>query len=115
MRSALLPTVAKCIGELFWTCFDENSGNMSQYIGYGNCAGFLLSKDQSSIGDFKPVQDSTINPITGSVDHGSNAGLADMTEEEKEREAERLFVLFERLNATGVVKVTNSVSSPPTG
>ncbi|KAF2223789.1 guanine nucleotide exchange factor [Elsinoe ampelina] len=32
-----------------------------------------------------------------------------MTEEEKEREAERLFVLFERLKATGVVDVVNPV------
>lgn len=32
-----------------------------------------------------------------------------MTEEEKEREAERLFVLFERLKQTGVVDVKNPV------
>ena len=32
-----------------------------------------------------------------------------MTTEEAEREAERLFVLFERLNATGVVNVKNPV------
>ena len=30
-----------------------------------------------------------------------------MTDEEKEREAEKLFVLFERLNKTGVVSVEN--------
>ncbi len=33
----------------------------------------------------------------------------EMTEEEKEREAERLFVLFERLKKTGVVDVVNPV------
>jgi hypothetical protein len=32
-----------------------------------------------------------------------------MTAEAKEREAERLFVLFERLRATGVVDVQNPV------
>ena len=32
-----------------------------------------------------------------------------MTEEEKDREAERLFVLFERLRATGVVDIKNPV------
>ncbi len=36
-------------------------------------------------------------------------GRSAMTEEEKEREAERLFVLFERLKATGVVDVKNPV------
>ncbi len=32
-----------------------------------------------------------------------------MTDEEKEREAEKLFVLFERLKATGVVNAINPV------
>ncbi len=31
--------------------------------------------------------------------------FAGMTEEEKDREAERLFVLFDRLNKTGVIKM----------
>lgn len=33
----------------------------------------------------------------------------EMTDEEKEQEAEKLFVLFERLKATGVVEVVNPV------
>jgi hypothetical protein len=33
-----------------------------------------------------------------------------MTDEEKEREAERLFVLFERLKKTGVVDVENPIA-----
>ena len=37
-------------------------------------------------------------------DHGP-----EMTDEEKEREAEKLFVLFERLKATGVVNVVNPI------
>ena len=35
--------------------------------------------------------------------------MPEMTQEEKEREAERLFVLFERLKKTGVVNVRNPV------
>lgn len=35
--------------------------------------------------------------------------LSLMTEEEKEREAERLFVLFERMRRLGVVQVENPV------
>lgn len=34
---------------------------------------------------------------------------ADWSEEEKEREAESLFVLFERLKKNGVIKVTNPI------
>lgn len=54
-----------------------------------------------------------INPITGQyVDAETQEGpsLADMTDEEKEREAERLFVLFERLKKTGVIDVENPVA-----
>ncbi|KZV81448.1 hypothetical protein EXIGLDRAFT_779695, partial [Exidia glandulosa HHB12029] len=44
-----------------------------------------------------------INPITGMrVDPNAQSGLDDMTDEEKEREAERLFVLFDRLEKTGM-------------
>ena len=35
--------------------------------------------------------------------------LREMTDEEKEREAERLFVLFERMRRLGVVDVENPV------
>jgi len=53
-----------------------------------------------------------VNPITGQFldeeDHGPS--FADMTDEEKEREAERLFVLFERLKKTGVVDVENPIA-----
>ena len=37
-----------------------------------------------------------INPVTGQRRDMENASEVDMTEEEKEREAERLFILFER-------------------
>lgn len=52
-----------------------------------------------------------INPVTGQRrDMEPEGEEAEMTEEEKEREAERLFVLFERLKATGVVDVQNPVA-----
>ena len=43
-----------------------------------------------------------VNPITGQkLDMESNLEI-EMTDEEKEREAERLFVLFERMQKLGV-------------
>ncbi len=50
---------------------------------------------------------SNLDPITGEIrrDEEENP-FAKMTDEEKESEAERLFVLFEKLNATGVIKAT---------
>jgi len=51
-----------------------------------------------------------INPITGQrLDHEWVDDLPPMTEEEKEMEAEKLFVLFERLKKTGMMDVVNPV------
>ncbi len=41
--------------------------------------------------------------MTGSTEKPTP--LAEMTDEEKEREAERLFVLFQKLNENGIIKV----------
>jgi hypothetical protein len=44
----------------------------------------------------------SINPITGVAYRESNA--PEMTDEEKEREAEKLFVLFDRLEKNGAIQ-----------
>lgn len=76
-------------------------------MGYGNVAGFLFNKgivtgppsgDASSSADTSGAQ---INPITGAIQE--ERAEIEMTEEEREREAERLFVLFDRLERTGAV------------
>lgn len=52
-----------------------------------------------------------INPITGQyVSSEKQPDLKDMTDEEKEREAEKLFVLFERLKKTGIIDVENPIA-----
>ncbi len=58
------------------------------------------------------VDGQEINPITGQRrDMEPRDEGPEMTDEEKEREAEKLFVLFERLKATGVVEVVNPVET----
>ena len=48
------------------------------------------------------TEGATINPITG-IRHTNRPNPGDeMTEEEKEREAEKLFVLFDRLEKSGM-------------
>lgn len=47
-----------------------------------------------------------INPITGTVDDRMEP--SDMTDEEKEREAEKLFVLFDRLEKTGAIPASQN-------
>ena len=44
----------------------------------------------------------SINPITGTTVQPKSA-IPDMTEEEKEREMEKLLVLFDRLEKTGAM------------
>lgn len=43
-----------------------------------------------------------INPITGIAQQPVT--MSDMTDEEKEREAEKLFVLFDRLEKSGAIQ-----------
>ena len=83
---------------------------MSSYVGYGNVAGFLFNKGILSAppppaggaGAPESTPDGTpINPITGVAQRNDPA--PQMTDEEKEREAEKLFVLFDRLERSGAI------------
>ncbi|KAI5474584.1 guanine nucleotide exchange factor, Ric8 [Pseudohyphozyma bogoriensis] len=51
-----------------------------------------------------------VNPITGAYeDPNARPAMEGMSEEEKEREAEKLYVLFDRMAKTGVMEVENPV------
>ncbi|KEZ44766.1 hypothetical protein SAPIO_CDS2866 [Scedosporium apiospermum] len=83
-------------------------------VGFGNAIGYLttkginVSQEDMAAGGGDVTDTRPINPITGQrMDMEAEVDLPEMTDEEKEREAERLFVLFERLRATGVVNVEN--------
>jgi hypothetical protein len=105
---------------LFFELSNRNQSQLVENIGYGYAAGFLASfPDEGGIygiGKKLPLESSSskINPVTGQdLDAERRDRLEttsmepEMTEQEKEEEAERLFVLFDRLNRTGVVKVQN--------
>ncbi|SCV69968.1 BQ2448_1362 [Microbotryum intermedium] len=52
----------------------------------------------------------TVNPITGAFELPPDFDVEDeMTEEEKEREAEKLYVLFDRMQRTGIIDVENPI------
>ncbi len=53
----------------------------------------------------------SVNPITGEYETVEEEEISKMSEEEKEREAERLFVLFDRLNRTGVVQARHPMAA----
>jgi Guanine nucleotide exchange factor synembryn len=84
---------------------------LSAQVGYGNVAGFLFNKgvfnppaQTSSTGADIPTASSgvPINPITGIAQ--TPTSMPDMTDEEKEQEAEKLFVLFDRLEKSGSIQ-----------
>lgn len=127
---------------LLFELSDNDVEKFVRNIGYGYAAGYLASKglplpagalDSWASGNM--VDNNTgytggtvvVNPITGQRrDRESDTPLPEMTDAEKEREAERLFVLFERwffslnpfdlllmfrrLRETGVVNVENPVA-----
>lgn len=113
-----LPTLRENIASLLFELSDKDANKFIENIGYGYASGFLTSHNitipASAIESDQSATKSgaDVNPVTGqrrSAEEQERPQTDDMTEEEKEREAERLYVLFERLRATGVVNVKNPV------
>jgi len=116
MRSVYFTQLKDCIGELLFTLCDSDATTLCSQIGYGNAAGYLFNKGimappppDSASAHIVDEHEESINPITGlKVDPNASNPLDSMTDEEKEREAERLFVLFDRLEKSGM-GVTNPI------
>jgi Guanine nucleotide exchange factor synembryn len=116
--SAMAPNLREIIPALMFELSDQDPKKFIENIGYGFAAGFLASHNIAVPGSTEQTQGRPvngtdgppINPITGQrLDKEPEDTGPPMTMEEKEREAERLFVLFQRLGATGVVNVQNPV------
>ncbi|KAF4990903.1 hypothetical protein FDECE_14211 [Fusarium decemcellulare] len=110
-------TVELELREVIYTLFFELSErDPSQFVhnvGFGHAAGYLSSQGIQLSPDTVQGSDSgpDVNPITGQQRAAEpQTDLPEMSEEEKEREAERLFVLFERLRANGMISVENPVA-----
>lgn len=110
--SPSLMNLREVISALFYELSDSDPTTFIHNIGYGYAAGFLSTHEIKVPETMMraDAQGADINPITGQRLAAESADPEpEMTDEEKEREAERLFVLFERLKATGVVDVENPV------
>lgn len=100
------PSLRDAISHLFFDLSDQDASKFVENVGYGFASGFLFqnnvpipasASEAFSTGDIDGKQ-KPVNPITGQfLDTEKFADAPEMTEDEKEREAERLFVLFERL------------------
>ncbi|KAL8927823.1 MAG: hypothetical protein Q9172_001196 [Xanthocarpia lactea] len=126
-NSPVAPSLRESVSSLLFELSDKDAANFVCNVGYGFASGFLMTHDLQvptsategwstgqSGGDLgerlTSVDGKEINPVTGQIrEMEPDVTEEEMTEEEKEREAERLFVLFERLKATGVVSVRNPV------
>ena len=127
MSSILLPNTAFGVGEFIYNLCDRSPEKLVRTIGYGNASGFLQNRqelippppveDDETAGTTTTSGDGArtssprirINPITGAYDQKQPEGPP-MTEEDKEREAERLYTLFERMAHTGVISTENPVN-----
>lgn len=102
------------VGEMLYAICDSDASTLSSLFGYGNVAGFLFNKgvmsaptppdsSSSSGPQLTTASGETINPITGTTMPDTKPELPDLTEEEKEQEMEKLFVLFDRLEKSGAI------------
>jgi hypothetical protein len=107
--------LSQAIQDLMFELSDKDPSEYVKNVGYGFAAGYLVNhkipvpesakQPHQVSGDSGKVP---INPITGQrMDKEAVSEVPAMSQAEKEREAERLFVLFERLKATGVTNVQN--------
>ncbi|CAG8953904.1 hypothetical protein HYFRA_00010865 [Hymenoscyphus fraxineus] len=121
----IIPQTRESASSLLFELSDKDASKFVQNVGYGFASGFLFSHNiplpanaleaGSTSSNERASQDGQnlegkINPITGQFLDKEEKVEIDMTDEEKEREAERLFVLFERLKKTGIVDIQNPVA-----
>ncbi|RDA95423.1 hypothetical protein CP533_5483 [Ophiocordyceps camponoti-saundersi (nom. inval.)] len=101
----MAPALRDAISHLLFDLSDKDSTKFVQHVGYGFASGFLFQNNMpvpASAAEAYSTSDSSgaskqVNPITGQfLDQEQRTEGPKWTEEEKQREAERLFVLFER-------------------
>lgn len=115
--SPVAPSLRESISSLMFEASDQDPALFVRNVGYGFASGFLMThnlavpqkapKSDSENANVGHVEDPgeivtrvdglEINPITGQRKDMEPVDLGpEMTDDEKEREAEKLFVLFER-------------------
>ncbi|PHH80772.1 hypothetical protein CDD80_7309 [Ophiocordyceps camponoti-rufipedis] len=116
----IAPALRDAISHLFFDLSGRDANKFVQNVGYGFASGFLFQNNMPvpasaseafSTGDASAAP-KRVNPITGQfLDQEKTLEDSNMTQEEKQREAERLFVLFERLKASGIADIKNPVET----
>ncbi|XP_012718524.2 synembryn-A [Fundulus heteroclitus] len=112
-----------CAADLLFVLCKENVRRFVKYTGYGNAAGLLATRgllggqgsrsstseaqyssdSDSDTEEYRQVKD-RVNPVTGRVEVEQPNPMEGMTEEEKEEEARRLIMLFNKLSKDNIVQ-----------
>uniref|UniRef100_A0A8C5GY46 Synembryn n=1 Tax=Gouania willdenowi TaxID=441366 RepID=A0A8C5GY46_GOUWI len=115
--------VKHCAAELIFVLCKENVRRFVKYTGYGNAAGLLATRgllggqgfrtsspdahyssdSDSDTEEYRQVKD-RINPVTGRVEAEMPDPMEGMSEEEKEEEAKRLIMLFNKLSRDNIIQ-----------
>ncbi len=103
--NALAPEFRSAVSHLHFELSDKDATKFVQNVGYGFASGFLFQNNvpipEGATESFRTAaqggSERDVNAVTGQfLDEETGPDMPDMSPEEKEREAERLFVLFER-------------------
>ncbi|KAI1122074.1 guanine nucleotide exchange factor [Nemania abortiva] len=113
----LAPKFRDMISDLLFDLSDKDASTFIKNVGFGFASGYLYNRNiplphdaSEALNNNADGSDRPINPITGQfLDLERDPGGPEMTEDERLREAERLFVLFERLQANGVISAENPI------
>ncbi|KAL4893866.1 guanine nucleotide exchange factor [Aspergillus ambiguus] len=115
LSTAPFSFIKNAVSELLLVLSGKDAEQLTRNIGYGYASGILASRGiqlpQTAGEAVSTEHDRDVNPITGQRWDAERQDTGPpMTDEEKEREAERLFVLFERARANGILNVENPVA-----
>ncbi|XP_062402905.1 synembryn-B isoform X2 [Sardina pilchardus] len=110
--------VKQSAAEFLFVLCKESVDNLVKYTGYGSAAGLLLSRgllaggrgetqysdDEDSDTDEYKEAKPYINPITGHVEEPGANPMEEMTEEQKEYEAQKLVNMIDQLSRQQLIK-----------
>ncbi|KAM7396543.1 hypothetical protein PAMP_019576 [Pampus punctatissimus] len=110
--------VKQTAAEFLFVLCKESVDNLLKYTGYGNAAGLLVARgllaggrgetqysedEDSDTEEYKSAKP-FINPITGHVEEPLPNPIEEMTEDQKEYEAQKLFNMFDKLSRQNVIR-----------
>ncbi|XP_019934911.1 synembryn-B isoform X2 [Paralichthys olivaceus] len=110
--------VKQMAAEFLFVLCKESVDNLLKYTGYGNAAGLLVARgllgggrgetqysedEDSDTEEYKSAKP-FINPITGHVEEPMPNPIEEMTEEQKEYEAQKLVNMFDKLSRQNLIR-----------